>query len=155
MPRSAKETRDFSLQRIYGSFLSKRKRRYPFSSELVGRKVSQFVRGKFSEKFPSEISHVKISELWRENGEHFPFEWFSVKSSEEAFAMSLFGLLAGSLKQSSTKESGFLSSRGFECVVDTINNVDVSDCSIYELGDRCSNTEKRGKARESPSLRRN
>lgn len=130
MARSAKETRDFSLQRIYGSCLSQRKRWYPLSSELVGRKVSQFVKGKFFEEFPSEISRVKIGDLWRENGEHVPYELFSVKSSEEAFAISLFGLLGGSLKQSSTKESGFLSSRVFECVVDAINNVDVSDRNV-------------------------
>lgn len=100
------------------------------SSELVGRKVGQFVKGKFFEEFPSEISRVKIGDLWRENGEHVPFEWFSVRSSEEAFAISLFGLLGGSLKQSSTKESGFLSSRVFERVVDAINNVDVSDHNV-------------------------
>ena len=137
MARSVKETRDFSLQRIYGSCLSQRKRWYPLSSELVGRKVG--VKGKFFEEFPSEISRVKIGDLWRGNGEHVPFEWFSVRSSEEAFATSLFGLLGGLLKQSSMKESGFLSSRVFERVVDTINNVDVSDHNV-------------GK---SPSLKRN
>ena len=130
MVRSAKEMRDFSLQRIYGSCPSQRKRWYPLSSELVGRKVSQFVKGKFFEEFPSEISRVKIGDLWRENGEHVPLEWFSGKSSEEAFAISLFGLLGGSLKQSSTKESEFMSSRIFERVVDSINNVDVSDRNV-------------------------
>ena len=70
----------------------------------MGRKVGQFVKGKFFEEFPSEISRVKIGDLWRENGDHVPFEWFSVRSSEEAFAISLFGLLGGSLKQPSTKD---------------------------------------------------
>ena len=98
----------------------------------MGGKVSQFVKGKFFVEFPSEISRVKIGNLWRENGEHVPYELFSVKSSEEAFAISLFGLLGGSLKQSSTKESGFLSSRVFERVVDAINNVDVSHRNVGE-----------------------
>ena len=53
-----------------------------------------------------------------------------MKSSEEAFAISLFGLLGGSLKQSSTKDSGFLSSRVFERVVEAVNNVDVSDGNV-------------------------
>ena len=128
---SAKETRDFSLQRIYSSCLSQRKRWYHLSSELVGQKVSQFVKEKFFEEFPSEVSCIKISDLWLENGEHVPFEWFSVRSSEEGFAISLFGLLGGLLKQLLTKESGSLSSRVFERVVDAINNVDVSD---YNLG---------------------
>ena len=127
---TAKGTREFSLQRIYGSCLSQRKRWYPLSSELMGRKVSQVVQGKFFEEFSSEISRVRNGDLWWENGEHVPFEWFSVKSSEEAYAMSLFGLLGGSLEQSSTRESGFLSSNGFERVVDAINNLDVSDRNV-------------------------
>ena len=113
------------------------------SSELVGQKVSQFVKEKFFEEFPSEVSCIKISDLWLENGEHVPFEWFSVRSSEEGFAISLFGLLGGLLKQLLTKESGSLSSRVFERVVDAINNVDVSD---YNVG--------RGIAAQTPKSQR-
>lgn len=129
MARIAKEAKEFSFHRVYGSCLSQGKRWYPLSSQLVGRKVSQFVKGKFFEGFSSEISRVGIGDLWRQNGEHVPSEWFSVKNSEEAYVISLFGLLGGLLKQSSTAESGFLSSDSFKRIVDAINNLDVSDRS--------------------------
>ena len=96
----------------------------------------------------SEISRVRMGDLWRENGEHDPFEWFSVKSSEEAYATSLFRLLGGSFKQSSTRESGFLSSNGFERVVDAINNLDVSDRNVSSAIDARTSKSQRI-ARES------
>jgi len=89
---------------------------------LWAEKSVSLLKESFFEEFPSKISHVKIGSLWRDNREHIPFEWFSVKSSQEAFAISLFGLLGGLLKQLLTKESGLLSSRVFKRVMNAINN---------------------------------
>ena len=93
----------------------------------MGRKVSQFIKGKFFECFPNEISRVRVSDLWRENGEHVPYEWFGVQNSEEAFTITLFGLCGGLVKLCSTADDGFLSSDIFVSLVDKINNLDVDE----------------------------
>ena len=127
MALTAKEASNFSLRRVYGPCLSKGKRWYSLSSHLAGRKVSQFVKGKFFEAFPSEICRVRVDNLWRENGEHVPFEWFSTRNAEEAYVVSLFGLCGGLIKQFSSSDDGFLSSDTFKQIVDSINNLDISD----------------------------
>ena len=93
----------------------------------MGRKVSQFLKGKFFECFPNEISRVRVADLWRENGEHVPYEWFGVQNSEEAFAITLFGLCGGLAKPCLTADDGFLSSDIFLSLVDKINNLDVGE----------------------------
>ena len=91
----------------------------------MGRKVSQFVKVKFFEIFPSEISHVQVSDPWRENGEHVPREWFGAQNPEEVYVIILFGLCSGLLKLSSGADDGFLSSDVFKYIVDKINKLDV------------------------------
>ena len=132
MARIAKEANEFSLHRVYGSQLCQGKRWYSLSSQMVGRKVGQFVKGKFFEVFPSEITRVRIDELWRENGEHVPFEWFSLRNREEAYVVSLFGLVGGLVKQSSTADSGHIASDNFNRIVGAINNLDISEADDYE-----------------------
>ena len=83
------EAKYFPLRRVYGSSLSKRKRWYALNSSLAGRKISQFVKGKFFVDFPNEIRHVRIKDLWRQNGEHVPSEWFASQNSEEGYVVSL------------------------------------------------------------------
>lgn len=84
---------NFLLHWIYGSTVSLDKRWYSLSSQLVDRKVSQFVKGKFFELFPSEICHVQLGDLWWENGEHVPRHWLSkrTKNVNEAYEITLFG----------------------------------------------------------------
>ena len=127
MARIPNEANMFSLHRVFGSSLSQRKKWFSLSSRLVGRKVSQFLKGKFFECFPNEISRVRVADLWRENGEHVPCEWFGVQNSEEAFAITLFGLCGGLVKLCSTADDGFLSSDVFVSLVDKINNLDVGE----------------------------
>ena len=67
-----------------------------------------------------------------------------MQNSEEAFAITLFGLCGGLVKLCSTADNGFLSSDIFVSLVDKINNLDVGESSDRwnsEYGDRW-NTEK-------------
>lgn len=131
MALTSKAANDFPLRRVYGLSLSPGKRWYSLSSQLVGRKISQFVKGKFFEEFPSEICRVRVRDLWRENGERIPKHWFAekTKNTDEAYAITLFGLCGGLIKQSSPTSDGFLSSSSFKRVVDAVNNFDViSEC---------------------------
>ena len=66
------DTRKFFLRQVFGKSFPKGKKWYALSSILTGRKLSQFVKGKFWEAFPSEICHVRLEDLWRENGEDVP-----------------------------------------------------------------------------------
>ena len=43
---------------------------YTLSSSLAGRKISQFIKGRFFEVFSREICHVRVKDSWRESGEH-------------------------------------------------------------------------------------
>ena len=58
MARKLQTANDYLLQRVFGSGLSRGKNWFPLSSQLVGRKVSQFVKVKFFEIFPSEMSPI-------------------------------------------------------------------------------------------------
>ena len=127
MARKLQTANDYLLQRVFGSGLSREKNWFPLSSQLVGRKVSQFVKVKFFEIFPSEISRVRVADLWRENGEHVPREWFGAQNPEEVYVITLFGLCGGLLKLSSAADDGFLSSDVFKYIVDKINNLDVDE----------------------------
>ena len=95
--------RKFFLSQVFG----KGKKWYALSSISTGRKISQFVKGKFWEAFPSEICHVRLEDLWRENGEDVPPHWFASKSLEEGYVISLFGLCSGLIKQYSSQQEGF------------------------------------------------
>lgn len=126
MALTSRTVSDVPLRRVYSSSLSPGKRWYSLSSQLIGRKVSQFVKGKFFEEFPSEICRVRVSDLWRENGERVPKLWFAekTKTMDEGYAITLFGLCGGLIKQSSSTSDGFLSSSGFKRVVEVVNNFD-------------------------------
>ena len=50
-----------------------------------------------------------------------------MQNSEEAFAITLFGLCGGLVKLCSTADNGFLSSDIFVSLVDKINNLDVGE----------------------------
>ena len=129
MALSAGARNNVPLHRIYGTTLSPDKRWYCLSGQLVDRKISQFVKAKFFELFPSEIYRVQVSDLWRENGEHVPKHWFSerTKNVNEAYGITLFGLCRGLIKQSSSTCGGFLSSNVCKRVVETINNDDIEE----------------------------
>lgn len=138
-----------SIHRIYGSTLDPKKKWYNLSSQLVGRKVSQFVKGKFFQLFPSEICRVQVFDLWRQNGDHVPKNWFSekTKNMEEAFGITLFGLCGGLIKQSSTESDWFLSSDLFKRVMEAINNIYVEEGDTgldtsFPDGQACAQTPK-------------
>lgn len=126
----ANQETNFPLQRVFGSSLNRGKHWYALSSNLCGCKLSRFSKGKFFELFPSEIVRVKSNELWRENGERVPLEWFSIKrsnSEDEVYVATLFGILGALLKQTGSSDEGFLASRTFQVIMEKINNIDVSE----------------------------
>ena len=129
MARIRHKANNFALHRVFGLGLSREKNWFPLSSRLVGRKVSQFAKVKFFELFPSEISRARVADLWRENGEHVPFEWFGAQTAEEVYVVTLFGLCGGMLKLNSSADDGFLSSDVFKDIVDKINILDVGETS--------------------------
>ena len=127
-----------------GFIISRGKNWFPLSSQLLGRKVSQFVIVKFFEIFPSEISRVRVADLWRENGEHVPYEWFGAQNPEEVYVITLFGICSGLLKLSSAADDEFLSSDVFKDIVDKINNLDVDDTrKRTQMLDRTPKTSQR------------
>ena len=125
----------FSLHRIYGSTLDPGKKWYSLSNKLVDRKVSQFVKGKFFQLFPSEICRVQVDNLWRESGDHVPKHWFTerTKNVDKAYRITLFGLCGGLIKQSSSECDGFLYSDVFKRIMEAVNNVDVEKFGAASL----------------------
>ena len=118
----ANQETNFPLQRVFGSSLNRGKHWYALSSNLCGCKLSRFSKGKFFELFPSEIVRVKSNELWRENGERVPLEWFSIKWSngeDRVYVATLFGILGALPKQTGSSDEGFLASRTFQVIMES------------------------------------